>query len=150
MLLQFSIADWSKIIEDIGIIGGLVGVWVGILTYRQGNKDKQTANLMAMAARGEALWDKIENDPSLGRVLAYQADLSKAPTLAESRALNRIFKLYQDGWRVASATDRNELNSLAIDIVDFLKRPLPSAIWEQKKRFRNPEFLRFVNRAIAS
>lgn len=101
-----------------------------------------------MSERSDALWDKIENNPALGRVLSYKADLSSPATVAELEALTKIFKLFQDGWRVASATDRDELTALAIDIADFLKRPLPRAVWEQKKRFKNPKFVRFVTRAI--
>jgi len=104
--------------------------------------------LMAMSERSDALWDKIESNPALGRVLSYKADLTEPVTVAELEALAKIFKLFQDGWRVANATDRDELEALAIDIADFLKRPLPCAVWEQKKVYRNPKFVRFVERAI--
>ena len=101
-----------------------------------------------MSDRGDALWHKIQSDPQLHRVLDYNADLSIQPTLAEQECLNQAFKLFQNGWRVAKATDKEELESLAIDIADFLKRPLCRAMWEQKKKFRNRKFVRFVIKAV--
>jgi len=101
-----------------------------------------------MADRSDALWEKVENNPKLQRVLAYKADMTQPATLAEVEALTKIFKLFQDGWRVASATDKEELELLAYDIADFLQRPLPRVIWEQKKVFRNRRFVRFVKQAL--
>lgn len=106
-------------------------------TARKDSEDRQISNLQAMAARSDALWEKVRHDPKLQRVLAYEANLSQPPTLEEEECLIQIFKLFQDGWRVASATDKEELAGLGRDIADFLKRPLPCAIWENEKAYKN-------------
>jgi hypothetical protein len=142
---ELSSADWPKIIEGIGIIGSL---WLGIRTASKDSEDRQITNLQAMAARSDALWEKIRHDPKLRRVLAYDANLAQPPTLEEEECLIQIFKLFQDGWRVAGATDREELTGLGRDIADFLKRPLAHAIWENERAYKNRRFVRFVERAI--
>ena len=138
-------ADWPKVIESIGIIGSL---WLGIRTASKDSEDRQITNLQAMAARSDALWEKIRQDPKLKRILAYDVNLAQPPTVEEEECLIQIFKLFQDGWRVASATDKYEVAGLGRDIADFLKRPLACAFWENEKAYKNPRFVRFVKRAI--
>lgn len=135
----------SEIIQNFGVLASL---WFVALTFLKDRQDRQISNLFSVSDRGDALWDKVKGDPKLMRVLAYEADLSQPPTMEEEECLIRIFKLFQDGWRVASATDKDELECLARDIADFLKRPLPRAVWEHEKVFKNRRFVRFVARAV--
>jgi hypothetical protein len=37
---------------------------------------------------------------------------------------------------------------LALDAGEFFSLPLPRAVWEKTKKFRNPRFVRFVERAM--
>ena len=69
-------------------------------------------------------------------------------TVAEEEFLNLAFAHFQTSWRIAKAGGIITLGELAIDAHDFLDLPLPRAVWEKTKRFRNPRFVRFVEQAM--
>ncbi len=82
--------------------------------------------------------------------MAEDVDLSNPPTIAEREFLNLIILHFQNGWRVARTTDAEELKTLEIDAGAFFALPLPQAVWENTKRFRNRRFVRFVERGMGA
>jgi len=135
----------SEFIQNLGV---LVSLWFLARNYHKDSRDTQLSNLLTVSDRGDALFAEVKKDPKLKRILAFDADISEPPTIEEEEYLIRIFKLFQNGWRVACATDRAALNELGYDIADFLKRPLAGVFWEKEQAFKNKKFVRFVKRAI--
>jgi len=144
-LLSWVNSNWFAVLQTVGILGSL---WFTAQYFRQDSRTRQIANLLAMAERHEALWLKAQEDPKLSRILEDMPDLSKPPTTAEREFLNLIILHFQSGWRVARTTDNDELKSLSLDAGAFFRLPLPRAVWEKTKKFRNPKFVRFVERAM--
>jgi len=60
----------------------------------------------------------------------------------------QIVQQFETGWRVEKILNRRELRILAGDAANFFRLPLPRAVWEKTKQFRNPRFVRFVDRAL--
>jgi hypothetical protein len=60
----------------------------------------------------------------------------------------QIVQHFETGWRVEKIFNRGELKSLARDAAAFFSLPLPHTVWEKTKVFRNPRFVKFVDRAI--
>ena len=60
----------------------------------------------------------------------------------------QIVQHFETGWRVEKIMKRGELKFLARDAANFFRLPLPRAVWEKTKVFRNPKFVRFVERAM--
>ena len=60
----------------------------------------------------------------------------------------QILQQFETGWRVEKILNRGELKFLARDAAEFFSLPLPRAVWNKEKRYRNPKFVRFVRRAL--
>jgi hypothetical protein len=138
--------DWFSLAQTVGIVGGLL--FTGI-SCRQAAKAQQTGNLLAFAERHRTLWSESYLRPELHRIFKTELDLSAQPiTTAEDVFLNVVCVHYEMGWRLARSADRNDLKPLAIDTRKFFALPLPRAVWEKTRNFRNPQFVRFVERAL--
>ena len=144
-LLSWVNSNWFSVLQTVGILGSL---WFTASYFREDSRTRQIANLLTMSARHEELWLKAQENPKLSRILEDAPDFSNPPTIAEREFLNLVIIHFQNGWRVARTTDREELKSLSLDAGAFFRLPLPRAVWEKTKKFRNPRFVRFVERAM--
>lgn len=141
-------SNWFNLIQTAGIIGTVIFAGVGV--HREA-KAREVENLLTLAQHHRILWDGFAANPSLQRVLALQADTVKhPPTLAEADFLNRVFVHYQTGWRVAKAGGITTLAEMKEDVRGFFSLPLPHAVWEKTKKYRNRRFVRFVKRALTT
>ena len=87
--------------------------------------------------------------PELKRILSENVDLIAHPLTAEEDvSMWQVVQQFETGWRVENILKRGELKSLARDAATFFELPLPLAVWKKTKRFRNPRFVWFVERAI--
>jgi hypothetical protein len=78
-------------------------------------------------------------------------DLTAQPITAEEDvSMWQILQQFETGWRVEKILKRGELKFLARDAANFIRLPLPHAVWVKTKQFRNPKFVRFVERAMGS
>lgn len=106
--------------------------------------------LMTQEKWHRALWQEAENREELKNVF-LDAPLPArgcALSVAETEYLNRVILFYQTSWRIAGLVDRAELELLSMDAGEFFSLPRPRAVWEKTKRFKNPYFIRFVERAL--
>ena len=69
-------------------------------------------------------------------------------TIEEDLFMRRVILHFETGWRIEKIRNRGELSLLSRDIGEFFSLPLPRAAWEKTKEFRNPKFVRFVERAL--
>jgi hypothetical protein len=139
--------NWFSLLQTVGILGSL---WFTGASLHHDSETRQVANLLTMSERHRILWDEAYQRPELARVFKEDAILSAPPTLAEREFLNLVIVHFETGWRVANATDKEELRTLARDAGEFFSLPLPRAVWDKTKAFRNPKFVRFVERALES
>jgi hypothetical protein len=138
--------NWSNLIGATGIIGSL---WFTAINIGEDCKARQVANLLALDERHRDLWSEIQQSQSLKRLLAETADLTAEPmTAAEELYLRRIMVHFETGWRLERIMNRGEMQLLARDVGETFSLPLPRAMWEKTKEFRNPKFVRFVERAL--
>ena len=78
-----------------------------------------------------------------------KADLVAQPmSVAEAEFLDSAILHFETGWRIERLLNRGELKLLARDAGDFFSLPLPHAVWENTKRFRNRKFVRFIETAL--
>jgi len=138
--------NWSTLIGAIGIICSLL---FSAITLREDCKAKQISNLLAIEDRHRMLWSEAEKRADLKRILSKTVDILNNPITADEDVfLRRILIFFETGWRLEKTLGRGELKLLAADIKDFFALPLPREVWEKTKQFRNPEFVRFVERAV--
>ena len=138
--------NWSNVFAAAGIIGGLLFTSA---SFRADAKNRQITNLLALDERHRALWGEVKQRPELKRILSENVDFLAEPLTAEEDvSMWQIIQQFETGWRVEKIMNRGELESLARDAGEFFTLPLPRAVWEKEKKFRNQRFVRFVKRAI--
>ena len=139
-------SNWSSVVGALGIIGSL---WFTAAYFRQDSKARHVSNILALSERHRSLWNEAHQRPELTRIFCAGSDLATEPvTVAEEEFLNLVFVHYEVGWRMAGSIDPNEEKAQTADIRDFFSLPLPRAVWEKTKQFRNPRFVRFVEKAM--
>ena len=139
-------SEWFSLIQTVGVVGGLI--FTGI-TIRRDAKAKEVANALAFAERHRQFWSEAIGRPELDRVFSANADLSEQRTkTAEEIFLNLAFVQYETGWHMATKVERGDLKPLKADVRKFFSLPLPRAVWEETKAYRNQKFVRFVKRAL--
>jgi hypothetical protein len=84
----------------------------------------------------------------LKRVFLKNLDLLQPPTVAEEEYLNMVIVHYVTGWQMAKVKSVLTPDALAADARAFFSLPLPRAVWEKTKDFRDKRFVRFVERAM--
>jgi hypothetical protein len=104
---------------------------------------------LAIDERHRALWSETHQRKDLERVLLKEVDLAAQPmTVAEAEFIDSAILHFETGWRLEKIMKRGEMKLLARDAGEFFSLPLPHAVWEKTKQFRNQRFVRFVERAI--
>ena len=71
-------------------------------------------------------------------------------TIEEDLFMRRVILHFETGWRIEKIRNRGELSLLSRDIGEFFSLPLPRAVWEKTKEFRNRQYVKFVERALGS
>jgi len=139
-------ANWFPFLQTVCAIGGLcftAGYFVG------DGKSRRVVNLSSRTERHRALWDEARRSSDLYRIFHEDANvLSQSVTVAEEEFLNAAFLHFEYGWELAEITNKSRLNLLRKDVQHFFSLPLPRAVWEKTKQYRNPKFVRFVDRAL--
>jgi len=124
-------------------------VWVGILTIRHMAKTQEATNRFTLKQQHDTLWSRVETREDLKRILQPKVDLEFAPvTMAEEEFLNLVFVHFEDGWQLAKQGSVNKLKTLAADQGKFTALPIPYVVWKRTTDTRDPDFVRFVERAI--
>ena len=138
--------NWSSAVGAVGIIGSLLFT---AASFGADAKSKLISNLLALDERHRALWSEVKQRPELRRLSSENVDLVAQPLTAEEDvSMWQIIQQFETGWRLEKILNRGELKFLARDAAEFFSLPLPRAVWEETKRFRNPRFVCFVERAI--
>jgi hypothetical protein len=137
-----------NLIQTVGIIGTL---WVAIGVALREAKAKEVENLLTISDQHRQLWSQVPNCPELQRIFISKPDISKTPpTVAEEEFLNLAFVHYETGWKMARVGGITTLAEIRSDVQGFFALPLPRAVWEKTKKFRNKGFVKFVKRAMQS
>jgi hypothetical protein len=141
-------ANWAAVIAGMCGIGSL---WFTGAYFREDSKNRLVANILAIEERYRALWSEAQQRQDLKRIFLVGADILAQPVSTEEDVfLRRIILHFESGWRLERIMNRGEIKMLAQDAAEFLSLPLPRAVWEKTKIFRNRRFVRFVERAMSA
>jgi hypothetical protein len=138
--------NWSSFIGAVGIIGSLLFT-AGY--FRDDSKNRLVTNLLAIEQRHRSLWGEAQQRKDLKRIFSRETVvLEQSISTEEDFFIRRVILHFETGWRLERIMDRGELRLLSQDAGELLSLPLPRAVWEKTKKFRNREFVRFVERAL--
>ena len=139
--------NWFNLFQTLGIIGGL------LMTAAAANREakaREIENLLVIAEHHRELWTAAYQQPQLERVFQTNADIAVKPLkVAEEEFLNLAIVQYQITWCIAKAGGIVTIKELAADVRGFFSLPLPRVVWNKTKKFRNQQFVRFVDGALA-
>jgi len=141
-------SNWFNLVQTIGIIGSL---WMAMAAAHRDAKTREVENLVSFNGQHHALWSGVLQKPELQRIFRTDANaLEKPVTVIEQEFLNLVFVHFQTGWRLATSGALITLDELKADVREFFPLPLPRAVWEKTKSFKNQKFVRFVERALGN
>jgi hypothetical protein len=69
---------------------------------------------------------------------------------AEQHFLNSVVVHFNMGWLLARSGSLLGMEGLRRDVRSFFRRPLPEAVWNETKKARDPEFVRFIESCLRS
>ena len=138
--------NWSSVIGAVGIIGSLLFT-AGY--FRDDSRNRLVTNLLAIEQRHRSLWSEAQQRKDLKRIFSRETVvLEQSISTEEDFFIRRVILHFETGWRLERIMDRGELNLLSQDAGELLSLPLPRAVWEKTKKFRNQRFVRFVEQAL--
>ena len=140
--------NWFNIIQTAGIIGSLL---MAAAAANREARAKEIENILTLSEHHRNLWTVIAQRPELERIFQTDVDVLKSPaTVVEAVFLNEVVVQFLTGWRVATAGGVTTLGELAADVRGFFSLPLPRAVWERSKNYRNRRFVKFVEKALSN
>jgi hypothetical protein len=140
--------NWFSLIQTVGIVGSLL---LATAAARREAKSREIENLLTISEHHRSLWNEAHQRKDLERIFEADLDVLKNPaTVAENEFLNLIFAHYQTGWNLSKTGAFVSLDEMKSDVRGFFTLPLPHAVWEKTKKYRNRKFVRFVTRALAN
>jgi hypothetical protein len=138
--------NWFNLVQTLGIMGSLL---MTAEAARQNAKTREIENLLTISDHHRELWSGVRHRLGLERIFQESAKVLNAPiTVEEDEFLNLATAHFLTSWRIARVGSMITLGELAADVHEFFNLPLPRAVWEKTKANRNPQFVRFVDRAI--
>jgi len=138
--------NWFNLIQTFGIVGGLC---LTASAATREAKAREVENLLTLADQHRQLWEGVAQRKELARL--FQTDinvLTTPPTVAETEFLNSVIVHFQTGWWIAISGGITGLHEMRMDARGFFSLPLPRAVWESTKKFRNKRFICFIERAL--
>ena len=86
--------------------------------------------------------------PSLARVLNPQVNLASYPVTPEERIFVTFLILHlHNSFQAERFKMFHAPAGIATDIAEFFRLPIPSGVWEEVKKFQDPDFVEFVEAA---
>lgn len=131
------------LISAVGIIAGL-----GFTTasFREDTRSRRLSNLITLTQQHRDIWEEIQSNPRLMRVMDAKVDLFTKPITTEETQFVVLLILHLHCWyRAITEEEVETLDGLGKDVKEFFALPIPLAIWNSKREFYDFEFVRFVD-----
>ncbi len=134
-------------IETIGVIAGL---GFTAASYCADARERRVSNLMELANSHRDLWMQLTEKPELARVLKPEVDLSiNKISVAEERYVHLLITHLAVTFEAIKNKVLPSLAGLEKDIQEFFGLPIPAQVWQWSKEFQQPDFVAFIEAAVA-
>jgi len=102
-----------------------------------------------MEQRHRSLWGEAQQRKDLKRIFSRETVVvEQSISPAENLFIRRVILHFETGWRLERIMNQGDLEMLSQDACELFSLPLPRAVWEKTKDFRNRQFVRFVEKAL--
>ena len=140
--------NWFTLIQSVGIVGSLCFT---AFSLRMDARGRRVGDFLTLTGHHRELWSEIQRQPALGRIFQQEVDLIASPiTLTEEEFLNLVCVHFQAGWELAKQGSIVRPEILAADAKYFFSLPIPRAVWQKSKSFRDEGFVRFVESSLGT
>ena len=144
--LHWIAENWFTGLQTIAIVSGFIFTCI---TLRRDSHSRRISSLFQITANHRDVWEKLLTLPKLHRVLSAKADLVRKPVTVDETLFVGFLILHLNS---AHQAIRNRLldapEGLATDIRTFFVLPIPRAVWADRRRFQDDEFIAFVERHL--
>lgn len=138
--------NWFTGLQTIAIVSGL---FFTCITLQRDRTSRRISNLFQITANHREVWEKLLTQPNLQRVLSPQSDITREPVSVDETIFVGFVILHLNSAHQAMRHGvMNAPEGLATDIRTLFSLPIPRAVWEDRKRFQDREFIAFVERIL--
>ncbi len=144
-VIAFTTRNWIDILQSIGIIAGLL---TSAYTIHKDAEVQRVQNLFTLTKNHREIWSQVTEKPELWRVLDPAPDLSQNP-ITEAERLFVLFLVLH----LASSFEATKHGmyfaerGLRTDVREFFGLPIAREVWDQIKKYQQPQFVSFVESA---
>lgn len=140
------IEHWREVIENSGIIGGLV--FTG-LALRIDARVRRAGTIIDISKQHREIWMYFYERPQLGQLFSRDRDLRAHPLADEEvHFVNFLINHLRATFYARSAGIFVQPECLRDDIRGFLSYPAPRSAWERLKHSHDYAFVAFVERNL--
>ena len=140
-------ANWFSLLQTLGIVGGLFFNAYALLLN---SRVRKVDTLINITQQHRAIWLKFLESPSLRRIHETKPDLKKHPVTDEELIFVNLITLHLATVLVAVCKGIfPKPAGMDVDIKELFSLPIPHAVWNQTKTFRDPETIRYVEGLLA-
>ena len=142
MFISWASEHWFTLLQTVGIVGALsFNAYSMLLNAR----NRKVDTLINITQQHRAIWLKFLDSPTLKRVNKANVDLKKHPITEEEFIFVNLIILHLT--TVLVAVKKRILTKpagLDTDIGDLFALPIPHAVWNDAKAFRDPDMICYV------
>jgi len=136
--------NWFTGLQTLAIVSGFIFTCI---TLRRDERSRRVGNLFQLNSNHRQLWEQLFTQPQLRGILSAERDISSEPVTNDEALFVGFLILHLN---TAHKAIRNQLldtpEGLAADVRTFFALPIPRAVWEERRRYQDAEFVSFVER----
>ena len=138
--------NWFTGLQTVAIVSGLVFTCI---TLRRDSHSRRISSLFQITANHREVWEKLLTQPKLHRVLSLKPDIDREPVTVDETIFVEFLILHLNSAHQAMRNGVMDApEGLSTDIRTLFSLPIPRAVWEDKRRFQDGEFIAFVERNL--
>lgn len=135
--------NWLSALGALGIISGLFFNAYSLLVN---TRVRKVDTLINITQQHRAIWLKFFDSPSLKRINREAVDLEKEPVTDDEALFVNLIILHLTTVLIAIQKKvLPKLGGLDEDIRDLFTLPIPRAIWDKTKPFRDQDTIRYID-----
>jgi hypothetical protein len=147
-----SLLSWigSHALDLLSALGIVSSLAFTAVSFREDTRSRRLNNLVRLTEQHRDIWQESQNNPKLARIRDPKADLYTKPVTAEEAQFVMLLMFHLHCWfRAIQQGEVRVLEGLEMDIRNFLGRPVPKDVWEQRKAYFDPDFRHFVDAILS-
>ncbi len=136
--------NWIDLLQSAAIVAGLIFTAVSL---RRDAKARRDESIVETVKGHRDVWKMMIENPKLSRVLDNNVNLVESPMTQQEKWFVLLSIMHLCATVESSEKWVNEsLEGVANDIREYFSNTIPRAVWDENKKFQNPDFVAFVEK----